>query len=119
GEVSLFSIVDVRSTPHSTIDIDIQKYHFLDKAILSGFNSWERSNGRMNLENRRSSRKAKCLSGNVLCVRLISHLWLLLALALVTASTSAQERSKKDVLILNEVGLSHSLTDVMVQQIVG
>ena len=34
------------------------------------------------------------------------------------SSTSAQVPQKKDVLILNEVGLSHSLTNVMIQQIV-
>jgi signal transduction histidine kinase len=118
GEVSLFSFVDVPSTPHSTIDLEIRKSQFLDKAILPWFNFWGRSNGRMNLENRQTSRKAKCLSGNIFCVRLISQLSLLLAFALVSAGTPAQERSKKDVLILNEVGLSHSLTDVMTQQIV-
>jgi len=51
-------------------------------------------------------------------MRLISQVPFLLALALISASVSAQVRSKKDVLILNEVGLSHSLTDVMTQQIV-
>ncbi len=51
-------------------------------------------------------------------MRLISHVPFLLALALISASASAQVRSKKDVLILNEVGPSHSLTDVMTQQIV-
>ena len=51
-------------------------------------------------------------------MRLISHVPFLLALALISTSASAQVRSKKDVLILNEVGLSHSLTDVMTQQIV-
>ena len=72
----------------------------------------------MNLENRRVSSKAKCLSGKVFRVRLISQVSLMLAFALIVASVSAQVRSKKDVLILNEVGLSHSLTDVMTQQIV-
>jgi hypothetical protein len=51
-------------------------------------------------------------------MRLISQVPFLLALALISASVSAQVSSKKDVLILNEVGLSHSLTDVMTQQIV-
>ena len=51
-------------------------------------------------------------------MRLISQAPFLLAFALISASVSAQVRSKKDVLILNEVGLSHSLTDVMTQQIV-
>lgn len=51
-------------------------------------------------------------------MRLISQVPFLLALALISAGASAQVRPKKDVLILNEVGLSHSLTDVMTQQIV-
>jgi signal transduction histidine kinase len=73
----------------------------------------------MNLENRRFSNKAKCLSGKVFRVRLISQVSFLLAFASIYASVSAQGRSKKDVLILEEVGLSHSLTDVMTQEIIG
>lgn len=49
---------------------------------------------------------------------LISRLSFLLAFALIGASVSAQVPSKKDVLILNEDGLSHSLTDVVTRQIV-
>jgi signal transduction histidine kinase len=53
-------------------------------------------------------------------LRLLSLLSILLAVALASGSSaSAQVSLKKDVLILNEVGLSHSLTDLMTQQIVG
>ena len=47
----------------------------------------------------------------------ISHLSLLLAFALVSSSAVAKVPRDHNVLILNEVGLSHSLTDVMTQQI--
>ena len=72
----------------------------------------------MNRENRRFSSKAKCLSRKVFRMRLTSQVPFLLAFALISASASAQVRSKKDVLILNEVGISHALTDVVTQQIV-
>jgi signal transduction histidine kinase len=52
-------------------------------------------------------------------LRPLSLLEVLLSFALLGAfRTSAQEPFKQDVLILNEVGLSHSLTDVMTQAIV-
>jgi signal transduction histidine kinase len=72
----------------------------------------------MNPQNRRFSSKAKCLSRKVFRMRLTSQVPFLLAFALISASVSAQVRSKKDVLILNEVGISHALTDVVTQQIV-
>ncbi|MGC2283263.1 MAG: ABC transporter substrate binding protein [Candidatus Acidiferrales bacterium] len=73
--------------------------------------------GETNLENCQHLRRARRLLGN--CLRLISMLSALLAVALASVSSaSAQEPVKKDVLILNEVGLSHALTDLMTQQIV-
>jgi signal transduction histidine kinase len=60
---------------------------------------------------------ARRLSGK--CLRLISMLSALLAVALASWSgAAAQVPLKKDVLILNEVGFSHALTDLMTQQIV-
>jgi signal transduction histidine kinase len=72
----------------------------------------------MNLENRRFSSKAKCIAGRVFRRRLISQLSFLLAFALMSAGSSAEVSPKKNVLILNEVGLSHTLTNVMAQQII-
>src|ERR1700719_1532595 len=71
----------------------------------------------MNLERCRHLNQARRLSGK--CLLLISLLSALLAFALASGSSaSAQATLKKDVLILNEVGLSHALTDLMTQQIV-
>jgi len=75
--------------------------------------------GETNLENGWQLGLARHLSGK--CLRLISMLSALLAVAIALASgssTSAQVPLKKDVLILNEVGLSHALTDLMTHQIV-
>jgi signal transduction histidine kinase len=73
--------------------------------------------GETNLENCRHSGRVKRLSGK--CLRLVSLLSALLAVALASGSSaSAQVLPKKDVLILNEVGLSHALTDLMTLQIV-
>jgi signal transduction histidine kinase len=75
--------------------------------------------GETNPENCRHLSLARRLSEKSL--RLISMLSALLAVAVALASgssTSAQVPAKKDVLILNEVGLSHALTDLMTQQIV-
>jgi signal transduction histidine kinase/ABC-type uncharacterized transport system substrate-binding protein len=73
--------------------------------------------GETNRENCRHLGQAKRLWGK--CLRLLSLLSALLAVALATGSSaSAQVLPKKDVLILNEVGLSHTLTDLMTQQIV-
>jgi signal transduction histidine kinase len=76
-----------------------------------------RSSGGTNLENCRHLGRARRLSGK--CLRLISMLSTLLAVALASGSSaSAQVPQKKDVLILNEVSFSHALTDLMTQQIV-
>ena len=73
--------------------------------------------GKTNLENCPHLGQGRRLSGKWL--RLISMVSALLAVALASgSSTSAQVPPKKDVLILNEVGLSHALTDLMTQQIV-
>ena len=73
--------------------------------------------GETNLENCPHSGQAKRLSGK--CLRLISVLSVLLVVGLASGSSAAaQVPLKKDVLILNEVGLSHALTDLMTQQIV-
>ena len=107
--VSLSSFVDVPCAPCITIDLEIWKCRFLDKS----------HNSRVQfLGGRNKADESRKPSGKVFRMRLISHVPFLLALALISASASAQVRSKKDVLILNEVGLSHSLTDVMTQQIV-
>jgi signal transduction histidine kinase len=72
---------------------------------------------RMSLDIRRLYGQSTRLFGSAL--RPISLLSVLLAIALPGGfSASAQESVKKDVLILNEVGLSHSLTDVMTREIV-
>jgi signal transduction histidine kinase len=68
----------------------------------------------MNLENSRFPGT----TGKMSQPRLISQLWLLLAVALMSAGASGQASPKKNVLIINEVGLSHALTDVMLRQIV-
>jgi sigma-B regulation protein RsbU (phosphoserine phosphatase) len=71
----------------------------------------------MNLEKCRHLRQARPFSGK--CLRLVSMLSALLAVVLASGpSVSAQVPLKKDVLILNEVGLSHALTDLMTQQII-
>src|ERR1700719_4606789 len=71
----------------------------------------------MTLGRCRHLNQARRLSGK--CLLLISLLSALLAFALASGSSaSAQATLKKDVLILNEVGLSHALTDLMTQQIV-
>lgn len=70
--------------------------------------------GETNPENCRHLSLARRLSEKSL--RLISMLSALLAVAVALASgssTSAQVPAKKDVLILNEVGLSHALTDLL------
>ena len=69
------------------------------------------------LDNSKILSQRKRLLGREL--RAISLLPVLLSFALVAGfRTSAQAKQKKDVLILNEVGLSHTLTDVMTQEIV-
>jgi signal transduction histidine kinase len=66
------------------------------------------------------SGNAKWLSGTGLRRSQISLLSVLIAFALVCRSTArAQVVAKREVLILNAVGLSHSLTDVMILEIVG
>ena len=71
----------------------------------------------MNLQRYRHLGRPRRLSGK--CLRLISVLSVLLAVALTSGSTSSTRVPlKKDVLILNEVGFSHALTDLMTQQIV-
>src|SRR5580704_8233851 len=73
----------------------------------------------MNLKNHRFSSKAEHFAGKVLWLQRFSQLSFLLAFALVSGvSAPAQVPLKQDVLILNEVGLSHALTDLMTQQIV-
>jgi signal transduction histidine kinase len=73
--------------------------------------------GKTNLENCPHLGKGRRLSGK--CLRLISVLLALLAVAFASASSaSAQVPLKKDVLILNEVGFSHALTDLVTQEIV-
>jgi len=57
--------------------------------------------------------------GKAIRLVLISQLSFLLAVELISATAAAQAPPKKNVLILNEVGLSHSLTDLMTQGIVG
>jgi signal transduction histidine kinase len=69
----------------------------------------------MNLENS----GFPSIAGKAIRLRLISQLSFLLAVALISANAAAQTPPKKNVLILNEVGLSHSLTDLMTQEIVG
>jgi signal transduction histidine kinase len=74
----------------------------------------------MNLENGWIAGNAKRLSGRGLRRWRISLLAVLLACALVCRPTvRAQVFAKRNVLILNEVGLSHSLTDVLTLEIVG
>jgi signal transduction histidine kinase len=74
----------------------------------------------MNLENGWIAGNAKRLSGRGLRRWRISLLSVLLACALVCRPTvRAQVFAKRNVLIVNEVGLSHSLTDVMILEIVG
>jgi hypothetical protein len=74
----------------------------------------------MNLEDGWISGTADRLSGRGLRRWRISLLSVLPAFALMCLSTPrAQVIAKRDVLILNEVGLSHSLTNVMIQEIVG
>ncbi|MGA9999424.1 MAG: histidine kinase [Candidatus Acidiferrales bacterium] len=73
----------------------------------------------MNLKNRRFSSKAEHFVGKVLWLQWFSQLSFLLAFALASEfSARPQVPLKQDVLILNEVGLSHALTDLMTQQIV-
>lgn len=70
-----------------------------------------------NLENCPHSGRGRGLSWK--CLRLIAVLWSILALALASGSSASTDVPvKHDVLILNEVGLSHALTDLMTQQIV-
>jgi len=59
------------------------------------------------------------IAGKAIRLVLISQLSFLLAVELISANAAAQAPPKKNVLILNEVGLSHSLTDLMTQGIVG
>ncbi|MFZ0522067.1 MAG: ATP-binding protein [Candidatus Acidiferrales bacterium] len=71
----------------------------------------------MNLEGYQHSGRPRHLSGK--CLRLILVLSALLAVALTSGSTSSTRVPlKKDVLILNEVGFSHALTDLVTHQIV-
>jgi signal transduction histidine kinase len=73
---------------------------------------------RISLDIRRLSSQSTRLLGRSL--RRISLLSVLLTIALPGGfSASAQEPFKQNVLILNEVGLSHSLTDLMTREIVG
>ncbi|MGA8306141.1 MAG: ABC transporter substrate binding protein [Candidatus Acidiferrales bacterium] len=62
--------------------------------------------------------KGKRFSGKVLWRQSTCQVSFLLVVALMSATASAQVLPKKDVLILNEVGLSHALTGLMTQQIV-
>jgi signal transduction histidine kinase len=117
GDVSFF-IRRRYLRPCITIDLEIRNCRLPNKATIPGFNSWEGGVRRMNLEDRRLTSNARCHSGKVFRAPLISQLLFLLAFALMSAGTSAQVSPKKNVLILNEVGLSHSLTDIMTQQIV-
>jgi signal transduction histidine kinase len=65
-----------------------------------------------------TSRAKRCLR-NVFRHRWISLLSVLVTFSLASGpSASSQVPLKKNVLILNEVGLSHSLTNVMIQQII-
>jgi signal transduction histidine kinase len=74
----------------------------------------------MSLESSWRLTKARFLSGEGVLLRCVSLLLLVAVLVLANEfSASAQARPKKNVLILNEVGLSHALTDIMTQQIVG
>ena len=71
----------------------------------------------MNLERCRHLGRPRPLSGK--CLRLISVLSAFLAVALTSGSSSSTRVPlKKDLLILNEVGFSHALTDLVTQQIV-
>jgi signal transduction histidine kinase len=70
----------------------------------------------MNLQKRHLSVRGTRLSGRGL--RSISRLSFVLAFALMTANAFARVFQNQNVLILNEVGLSHSLTDIMTQQII-
>ena len=73
----------------------------------------------MNLENGWIARNAKRLSGRRLQRWRISLLLVLLAFAWSGRSTiRAQAFAKRKVLILNRVGLSHSLSDVLILEIV-
>ncbi|MFY9729058.1 MAG: ABC transporter substrate binding protein [Candidatus Acidiferrales bacterium] len=62
--------------------------------------------------------KGKRFSGKVLWRQSTCQVSFLLVVALMSATASAQVLPKRDVLILNEVGLSHALTGLMTQQIV-
>jgi signal transduction histidine kinase len=75
------------------------------------------SYSQMSLDNARLANHTTRLLGRVLGS--ISLRPVLLTLALLGGfRASAQSSPKKDVLLLNEVGLSHSLTDVMTREIV-
>ena len=81
------------------------------------FNRRKRSaHSQTSLDNGRLSSQTTRLLGGAL--RPISVFLVLLSVALMGGiNASGQIRSKKDVLILNEVGYSHALTDQMSQQI--
>jgi signal transduction histidine kinase len=73
--------------------------------------------GKPDLENCPHLRQGRLLPWKLL--RLVSILSAVLALALASGSSASTEVPvKHDVLILNQVGFSHALTDLMTQQIV-
>ena len=84
--------------------------HRFDCRKRTSYNQMSLDNAR--LANLRTQLLGRVLGSSSLCL-------VLLILALLGGfSTSAQVSPKKNILILNEVGLSHSLTDVMTREIV-
>ncbi len=73
--------------------------------------------GKPDLENCPHIRQGRLFSWK--CLRFISVLWAIFALALASGSSASTDvPPKQDVLVLNEVGFSHALTDLMTQQLV-
>ena len=72
----------------------------------------------MGLENSWLLRQARRLSEESVRLLRASLLLALLFFVLVSAPTSAQAPAKRNVLILSDVGMSHSLTAAVTQQIV-
>ncbi len=73
--------------------------------------------GKPDLENCPHLRQPRLLSWK--CLRFISVLWAILALALASGSSASTDLPpKQNVLILNEAGSSHALIDVITQQII-
>src|SRR5271169_6720220 len=90
--------------------------HHDDSQILS---PQRRGNWQMNLENVRLPSQLKRLAAGTRRLWWISLLAVLAIIAFVSgASSSGQVTLKKDVLILNEVGLSHALTNIIIEQLV-